>query len=60
LRWLQKLKASIGIPAKLAGVKVSSDKLKALCDVAIHDACHPSNPRACTRETFENVFKAAF
>lgn len=60
LRWLGKLKHSIGIPAKLDGVKVSSEKLGQLVEVAIHDACHPSNPRACTRETFEQVFKAAF
>jgi alcohol dehydrogenase class IV len=60
LHWLGRLKASIGIPAKLDGVKVSSDKLEALCDVAIADACHPSNPRACTRETFVQVFKVAF
>jgi hypothetical protein len=60
LRWLGRLKASIGIPAKLSGVKVTPDRLGRLVEVAIHDACHPSNPRACTRETFEQVFKAAF
>jgi len=60
LRWLSKLKASIGVPAKLSGAKVTPDKLGKLVDIAVQDVCHPSNPRACTRETFEQVFQAAF
>ena len=59
LRWLSRLKKTLGIPAGLGGAKVAEDRIPQLIEIAIADACHPSNPRPCTRETFEHVFKSA-
>jgi len=58
INYLTALKQDLGIPNGLKGI-ATSDHLKALCDIAIEDACHPNNPRACTRESFEGIFKRA-
>lgn len=64
LNWLRELKTLTGIPKNLSATpsakKLSRDQIEKLSDIAIHDACHPSNPRACTRETFVQVFSEAF
>jgi len=61
--WLAKLKAEIGIPAKLAGLAterpVTASDIPALVEVAIHDTCHQTNPRPCTRRDFERLFATA-
>ena len=59
LNWLTQLKKEVGLPANLAAAGVKLDHLQALCDIAIVDACHPSNPRACTREDFVRIFSKA-
>ncbi|MGK5088176.1 iron-containing alcohol dehydrogenase, partial [Bdellovibrionota bacterium FG-2] len=59
LRWLTQLKKDTGIPALLTGAGVKKEQLQALADIAIADACHPSNPRPCTREDFVRVFSQA-
>lgn len=58
--WLVKLKKEVGIAATLTEAGVSKDKLEQLCDIAIKDVCHGSNPRVCTREDFVSIFKEAF
>jgi alcohol dehydrogenase class IV len=57
--WLAQLKASLGVPAKLGALGVKREQIAALADVAIADICHQTNPRACTRTDFENLFEAA-
>jgi alcohol dehydrogenase class IV len=61
--WLRDLKREIGIPATLGACRsartLTSADLPALTDVAIHDICHQTNPRPCTREDFERILTAA-
>lgn len=59
IAWLTALKADIGIPARLGEVGVKPDQIGALVDVALADTCHQTNPRRCTREDFEQLFRAA-
>ncbi len=58
--WLTKLKASLGIPAKLSGYagarRVTADDIDRLVDVAIADTCHQTNPRTCTADDFRRIF----
>ncbi|MEK7692147.1 MAG: iron-containing alcohol dehydrogenase [Bdellovibrionota bacterium] len=60
LEWFGRLKAEVGIPRNLTEAGVPRDRLSKLVEVAVHDACHPSNPVPCTRETFLDVFSRAF
>jgi hypothetical protein len=61
--WLAQMKAELGIPATLGALRtgrpVTRADLPALVDVAIHDTCHRTNPRPCTREDFEQIFGTA-
>jgi alcohol dehydrogenase class IV len=61
--WLEALKADIGIPAKLSDYcsrrPIVRADLKALCDIAVADVCHQTNPRPCTRADFEHIFASA-
>jgi alcohol dehydrogenase class IV len=64
--WLARMKADLGIPATLAALKAPATKrpvttadIPALVEVAIHDTCHLTNPRKCTRDDFERLFAAA-
>jgi len=59
ISWLTSLKAETGTPATLKENGVGRDKLEALTEVAIGDACHANNPRACTREDFRKIFEEA-
>jgi alcohol dehydrogenase class IV len=62
--WLAKLKAQIGIPAKLSDYCAPRPVVKAdlprLVDVAFADSCHQTNPRPCTREDLRRLFADAF
>jgi alcohol dehydrogenase class IV len=60
LNWLTSLKKEVGIPATLTAAGVKKEQIDALCDIAIKDACHGSNPVACTREDFHRIFTEAF
>ena len=57
--WLARLKAELGIPAKLAALGVNAAHLPRLVDIAQKDICHQTNPRPCTRADFEQLFRAA-
>lgn len=59
LKWLTDLKGIVGIPAKLSQAGVKKDQLGALVEGAVKDVCHGSGPRACTKETFVEVFNRA-
>lgn len=60
LKWLSKLKADVGIPARLSGTNAKKESIQKLADFAIQDGCHGSNPRVCTREDFVRIFTEAF
>ncbi len=57
--WLGRLKARIGIPARLAERGVGRAQLARLVEVAVADVCHRTNPRACSAADFESIFTAA-
>jgi len=61
--WLAALKRDLGIPATLSGHAarrpVTRADIPALAEVAIHDTCHQTNPRKCTRADFERIFAEA-
>ena len=57
--WITRLKAQLGIPAKLGALGVRAAQIEALVEVAIDDICHQTNPRPCTREDFARIFAEA-
>lgn len=57
--WLSQLQLRIGLPRKLSEVGVTADHIDALADIAIADACHPNNPRPCTREDMVTMYQEA-
>ncbi len=59
LDWLRRLKADIGIPARLVELGIGQDQLERLARLAVEDSCHQNNPRPCTRRDFEQIFNEA-
>jgi alcohol dehydrogenase class IV len=57
--WLTRLKAELGIPARLGEVGVRREHIAALVDIAVKDSCHQTNPRPCTTADFERLFTSA-
>lgn len=58
--WLTRLKAEIGIPARLREAGVKQEHFPALLRIAIADTCHRTNPQPCTEGDFEQLFSSAF
>ena len=58
--WLGRLKAELGIPAKLsdyaAARRVTPADIPKLIEIAVADTCHQTNPRPCTAEDFRRIF----
>jgi alcohol dehydrogenase class IV len=58
--WLGKLKAELGIPAKLSdyssGRRVTEADIPRLVEIATADICHQTNPRPCTSDDFRRIF----
>jgi alcohol dehydrogenase class IV len=59
IAWLTRLKAQIGIPARLQEVGAKPEHVSPLVAVAIKDTCHQTNPRPCTAADFERLFVEA-
>ena len=57
--WLTRLKAEIGIPARLGEVGVKREHIASLAKVAFDDSCHRTNPRSCTEADFVRLFTEA-
>lgn len=57
--WLQQLKQSLGITGSLATHGVTPQQIPRLVEIATLDICHQTNPRPCTAQDFEALFKAA-
>ena len=58
--WLAHLKQQIGIAPSLAAVGVQREQFARLVEIATHDMCHQTNPRACAAADFERFFAEAF
>jgi alcohol dehydrogenase class IV len=59
IAWLAALKRRIGIPARLGEKGVAREHVARLVEVAVHDTCHQTNPKPCTRADFERIFAEA-
>ncbi len=57
--WLRQLKQSLGITGSLATHGVTPQQIPRLVEIATLDICHQTNPRPCTAQDFEALFKAA-
>lgn len=57
--WLRQLKQSLGIVGSLSKHGVTAEHIPRLVEIATLDICHQTNPRPCTAEDFEALFKAA-
>lgn len=56
---LRTLRERIGLPAGLGAEGVSKADVPKLADKAMEDACHRSNPRACTRDDVVKLYEAS-
>lgn len=56
---IQRLSASIGIPAGLAELGVKEEDLKIMAENAMKDACSLTNPRLATLDDIIQIFKNA-
>ena len=58
--WLGRLKAELGIPAKLSDYaatrRVTPADIPKLIEIAVADTCHQTNPRPCTADDFRRIF----
>ncbi len=58
--WLSRLKATLGIPAKLSDYRatrrVTAADIPRLVEIATADICHQTNPRPCTSDDFRRIF----
>ena len=54
------LRGECGLPRKLGQAGVKREMLPRIVEKALADACHQSNPRACTREDFVRILELAF
>lgn len=59
IAWLIRLKAQLGIPARLNEVGMKPDHIPATVAIAIKDTCHQTNPRPCTEADFGQLFTEA-
>jgi alcohol dehydrogenase class IV len=57
--WLQQLKQSLGIVGPLSKHGVKLEHIPRLVEIATADICHQTNPRPCSAQDFEALFKAA-
>ncbi len=56
IRWVEALRATIGLPSTLAAVGVKHSALDRLVEVALADACHTFNPRPVSAADFRAIF----
>src|SRR5437762_7152735 len=54
------LRVACGLPRKLSQAGVKREMIPQLVEKAMADACHKSNPRACTEVDFERILNEAF
>ena len=54
------LRVACGLPRKLSQAGVKREMIPQLVEKAVADACHQSNPRACSEVDFERLINEAF
>ena len=54
---LRALREKIGLPGGLSAEGITKADIPKLADKAMEDACHRSNPRACTREDMVKLYE---
>lgn len=59
IAWLTRLKAELGIPARLGEVGGKKEHVPPLVAVAIKDTCHQTNPRKVSEADFTRIFSEA-
>jgi alcohol dehydrogenase class IV len=63
LRWLDELKAAIGIPRNLAdgeaALGVTREHIDRLVNIAVNDVCHQNNPKPVSAADFRALFDRA-
>ena len=59
IRWLEELRAAIGIPRTLDDAGVKKTQLDALVEIAVADSCHQNNPRPVSERDFRELFTQA-
>lgn len=59
IKWIEGLNKKIGIPKNLKAVGITKNQIPELVEIAVHDVCHPSNPRPVSKKDFETLFKQA-
>ncbi len=57
--FLVQLKEEIGIPDRLNLVGIKENQIPKLVEIAVADICHQTNPRPCSKQDFEQLFRAA-
>ena len=57
--FIRSLNNRIGLPANLSEMGVNSDSIPSLADHAVKDICTYTNPRACSLEEYEKLFRIA-
>lgn len=60
IKAVEQLRERIGLKGGLVNAGVGRDKLNTLADLAYQDACHQSNPRACSRDDLLGLYEACF
>jgi 4-hydroxybutyrate dehydrogenase len=58
--WLVDLRRELGIAHTLTEIGIDRALIPALAEQAFDDACHRSNPRACTPADMTRLYEAAF
>jgi alcohol dehydrogenase class IV len=56
---LRALRAKVGLPSGLGAEGIAKADIPKLADKAFEDACHQSNPRACTRDDLARLYEAS-
>lgn len=59
LAWLKGLKSRLGLPAGLNAAGVKAGLAPRLAELAMHDACHASNPVPVSQADFQAIFEGA-
>ena len=57
---VERLLVEVGLPVRLRDVDVQREQIPELVAQAIQDGCRLTNPRPCTEETMQALYRAAF
>ncbi len=58
-QWTRDLNDQLELPNSLKALNITSESINPLSELALKDACHPSNPRECTLNDFKEIYTKA-